>query len=121
MKLGTPYEAVQQLLMDKGLQMVAILCDINNILLTTQQAEGADDARIDTEAKRPFSQVEAASRAMGCYYPYPYLNYAAYIQDPIKRYGNAIQTKLTRVSREYDPSRPFQTRVPQGFSRRGQG
>ena len=89
--------------------------DLVNVLLTVQWAEEADDARIDTGAKRLFSQAKAASKAMGTYNPYLYLNYAAYFQDPIKGYGDASQAKLKEVSKKYDPGQLFQTQVPGGF------
>ena len=68
-----------------------------SFLLTIQWAEIADDARINNAAKSLISHAETASKAMGTYNPYLYLNYAAYFQDPISGYGSASQLKLERV------------------------
>ena len=97
--------------------------DLVNVLLTVQWVEQSDDARIDTGAKRLFSQAEAASKAMGTFHRYLYLNYSAYFQSPIKGYGKASQAKLKSVSRKYDPGQLFQTQVPGGFKiqQKGQG
>lgn len=86
-----------------------------SFLLTIQWAEIADDARINNAAKSLISHAEAASKAMGTYNPYLYLNYAAYFQDPISGYGSASQLKLERVSKKFDPGQLFQKQLPRGF------
>ena len=57
---------------------------------------------------------------MGTYNSYLCLNYAAYIQNRVKRYENAIQAKLM-VSKVYNPSQIFQTQVPRGFKLQQKG
>lgn len=95
--------------------------DLVNVLLTIQWAEKADDARIDQAARSLFAQAEAASKAMGTYNPYLYLNYAAYFQDPIAGYGSASGAKLEKVSTTYDPGQLFQKQLPGGFKLRQTG
>ena len=95
--------------------------DLVNVLLTIQWAKQADDARIDQASRSLFSLAEKASKAMGTYNPYLYLNYAAYFQDPIAGYGTASQTKLERVSKKYDPGQLFQRQMPGGFKLQQKG
>lgn len=53
----------------------------------------------------------------GLYIPFIYLNYAGKSQDPIGSYGHngSIKRNLQAVSKKYDPSGIFQTKVPGGF------
>ena len=95
--------------------------DIVNVLLTIQWAKEADDARIDQASRSLFSEAETASKAMGTYNPYLYLNYAAYFQNPIAGYGIVSQTKLERVSKKYDPGQLFQRQMPGGFKLQQKG
>ena len=89
--------------------------DLVNVLLTIQWGKKSDDARVDKASRNLFSQAEAASKKMGTYNPYLYLNYAAYYQKPIAGYGKTSQDKLISVSKKYDPGQLFQEFVPGGF------
>ena len=57
---------------------------------------------------------------MGTYNPYLCMKYAAYIQNRVKWYGNAIQAKLM-VSKDYDPSQLSHTQVPGALSFKKKG
>ena len=89
--------------------------DLVNVLLTVQWADQSDDDAITNGAKDLFSKAEAASKAMGTYNPYLYLNYAADFQNPIAGYGTASVNFLKQVSKKYDPAQLFQIQLPGGF------
>ena len=89
--------------------------DLVNVLLTVQWMQKSDDAAINKAAQGLFTQAEAASKALGTYNPYLYLNYAADFQNPIAGYGAASVTNLQTVSKKYDPGQLFQKQVPGGF------
>ena len=89
--------------------------DLVNVLLTVQWTDSTDDAAIDKATRSLFADAETASRNLGTYHPYLYLNYAAPWQDPIKGYGDASVAFLKQVSRKYDPGQVFQKLVPGGF------
>ncbi|KAL6721082.1 hypothetical protein ACLMJK_000182 [Lecanora helva] len=89
--------------------------DLVNVLLTVQWAEAGDDDRINQAAKDLFKKAEAASKSLGTYNPYLYLNYAADFQDPIAGYGAASVANLKAVSKKYDPTQLLQKQLPGGF------
>ena len=89
--------------------------DLVNILLSLQWTNASDDAQITAGAKSLISTAEAASKALGAYDPYLYLNYAAQWQKPIHGYGAQSVAFLKSVSAKYDPEKVFQRLVPGGF------
>ena len=89
--------------------------DLVNVLLTVQWSNPADDDAINNGAKSLFSQAEAASKSLGTYNPYLYLNYAADFQNPIAGYGADSVSFLKTVNQKYDPAQLFQIQLPGGF------
>ena len=85
------------------------------MLLTVQWKLATDDAIVHRAAKSLFTKAKAASKALGTYNEYLYLNYAAEWQKPIRGYGAETVRDLKAVSDKYDPGKLFQNLVPGGF------
>lgn len=89
--------------------------DLVNVLLSIQWGKASDDDAINKTARDLFATAEAASKAIGTYNPYLYLNYAADFQNPIAGYGVANVDNLKKVGKKYDPRQLFQKHIPGGF------
>jgi hypothetical protein len=85
------------------------------LLLSITWNDASDDALVNGVAQILTRDIEAATKAVGLYQRFKYLNYAAEFQDPIGSYESQRVADLKRVSRKYDPQRLFQTRVRGGF------
>ncbi|KAF2093744.1 FAD binding domain-containing protein [Rhizodiscina lignyota] len=79
----------------------------------------ADDARIYNTVWKLFEDGKQKAKEMGVWNEYLYLNYGLrhenYTQDVITSYGQASQSMLKSVSKQYDPTGIFQNDVPGGF------
>ncbi|KAL5366281.1 hypothetical protein BJX96DRAFT_180588 [Aspergillus floccosus] len=64
---------------------------------------------------RLIDSVRDYSREMGAGDEFIYLNYAGKAQNPLRSYGEDNLREILRVTKEYDPDRVFQIRVPGGF------
>ncbi len=85
------------------------------LVLSITWNDASDDALVNGIAQILTRDIEAATKAVGLYQRYKYLNYAAGFQDPIGSYGPQRVADLKRVSKKYDPQMLFQTRVRGGF------
>ena len=59
--------------------------------------------------------VNQATKQMGAFNPFLYLNYAGDFEDPLGGYGAASVEFMKRVAKKYDPDGVFQELMPGGF------
>lgn len=69
--------------------------------------ERTDSERITKVAKGAVEKIEAVATEEDALYPYKYMNYAAFWQDPPKSCGAAAVSAMKEVSRKYDPNGLF--------------
>jgi hypothetical protein len=62
-----------------------------------------------------FQEVDEYATSLDANWNWSYLNYAHYVQDPIKGYGAANIEKLKSASKKYDPDGVFQKLRSSGF------
>lgn len=84
-------------------------------LVTATWSDSEDDARINQLGRKLVEDVDVASKEMGVFHPFKYMNYAATWQDPITGYGQRNKEKLLEASERYDLWGVFQKAVPGGF------
>lgn len=61
------------------------------------------------------AELEAYAESIGANTPWRYINYVNQEQNPLKSYGAENVAFMKEVSKEYDPTGFFQTRVSGGF------
>lgn len=89
--------------------------DLTNIDITLYWDRAEDDDIIYTELKKLIAAGEKKAKKVGLWNQYLYLNYAEKWQKPIRGYGEASVSMLSRISRKFDPTRTFQLAVVGGF------
>jgi hypothetical protein len=85
------------------------------LLIANYWSSPEHTSAIEDAAQDAITAVDALTEAEGLGVPFRYLNYASKWQDPITAYGPDVVEELWRVSRNYDPSGVFQTKMPGGF------
>jgi hypothetical protein len=88
-------------------------------LVITQLAatwgDGADDAKVLSEARALMAAIETKARELNAFDPFVYANYAGPWQDPLASYGDISVRKLREVRSKVDPQGVFTYDVPGGF------
>lgn len=102
----------------KGPNVLGLLPERGPLLITllnSVHANAGDDTKVITAATSLLSQIEVLAEQRGLGERYRFLNYAYKSENPIESYGPDNVSFLQAVSKKYDPSGFFQTRVPGGF------
>jgi len=84
-------------------------------LLNSVHTNAADDMKVIEAVTCLLSKIEGLARQRGLAERYRFLNYTHKTEDVIESYGAENVEFLQAVSKRYDPSGFFQSRVPGGI------
>ncbi|KAF7544934.1 hypothetical protein G7046_g9676 [Stylonectria norvegica] len=85
------------------------------MLLSASWSNAAIGNQVQRTARQAIRLLESHAEKNQLLGRFQYLNYAAPYQDPFRSYGEDNLAFLRKVSKDYDPGRVFQVRVPGGF------
>jgi hypothetical protein len=83
--------------------------------LAATWTSASDTTFVTNAANCLMGSITGAAKSRGTLNRWIDMNHASNGQDPISGYGPAVKAKLLAVSKKYDPSGVFQTKVPGGF------
>lgn len=73
------------------------------------------DSSVVQEAQGVMNKIDVATKAVGAFHPYRYLNYSWAGVDVVSSYGVQNKTFMQDVSKRYDPKGIFQEQCTGGF------
>lgn len=104
------YEPVLALHLSKGLTLTSTV-----LLISALWPNSSSNDAIYHKGRDAFAAVKTAAEQKGVLREFEYLNYAGPHQSPLASYGADNLNFLRQVSKKYDPTGVFQSKVPGGF------